>query len=72
MIGNDSPDRQNAAPVQRGTLGIRRKSKWDSRLRRNQSGVQVPYPPLLKNAKNSRFFVENLFNRQRGARPVDD
>jgi hypothetical protein len=43
---NDNQDRQDAAPVQRGTLGIHRKSKWDARLRRILPGVQVPYPPL--------------------------
>jgi hypothetical protein len=32
-------------PVQRSPLGNRRKSKWDSSLRRIPPGVQVPYPP---------------------------
>jgi hypothetical protein len=59
LTETDSQDRQNAAPVERGTVRIGRKSKGNSRLRRNPPGVQVLYP-LDRRATNANLAPPQL------------
>jgi hypothetical protein len=76
MTANGIQDRQNAAPVQRRTLRIGRKSKQNRPLRRNPPGVQVPYPPLEAICERSQvaFIIEvmatDLSSKDRGRKPL--
>jgi hypothetical protein len=59
MTCNDIQDRQDAAPVQRRSARVGRKSKRHFPLRRNPPGVQVPYPPFFATREQAQvaFFI---------------